>query len=175
MLLDQLRLCPFAFAVIDRQALRGEVYSGPDILPPKSPRDFPALIQEADLPALVHSADEVEAPRSQRDWVGDTAPLPRCQFSAFHSSLHFANAQTAQPRRRIAVIPGEKLRAFPFEVGDGGKVIFVKETARPEMIDAFDQGITVGLAGGNEERLHTQVEQHPDEPSEHPGLSAQIG
>src|SRR4029453_5984130 len=135
-LLNQLRLSSCTLAVRDLQALLLEVNGRPDILPRQALRDLPALIQEADLPLCVDSANEVQASGSQRHLARERVPLAWFQPSALPSPLGSFNAHPLQPRRLILFVPGEELGALASEVRDGGEGVFVTEALRPELMAA---------------------------------------
>src|SRR4030095_10740783 len=160
-LLNQLRLGSCTLAIRALQALLLEVNGRPDVLPHQSLRNLPALIQAADLPLVVNSANEVQASGSQRHLARERVPLAWFQPSALPSPLGSFNAQPLQPRRLILFVPGEELGALASEVRDGGEGVFVTEALRPELMAAFDQPLTLGLAGRNEDRVHAPVEHEP--------------
>lgn len=174
-LLDQLRFAALAAAMIDLQALCSQVYRRPDIFATQPLGDFPFLLQEIDFAPIINSADEMQASLSQPQLLSQLLDFSLCQFATFDATAGLFHRQSRQCWRCVVFIPKEKLPTLALKRLDRSEVIAIPKTVCPKMIDAFDDGVALRLAGRNEQQLNPQKQRQPHKMAKNSWLFAQSG
>lgn len=172
---EQTGLGALAAAIINAQVLAARIQRGPDILSDQPVRHGPVFFEDIDRTLWGDAAQEMNAPRSQRQGGGHLTALLPAQAQVRILARGLRHGLAVQRGRGPGLIPLEEAGTFAAHSAQRREVIFVPEAARPQPVETFNQAIAHGFAGRNEDQFNAQIQGQPYELSKDPGRKAQAG
>lgn len=152
--------CPL---IVDLQSVAVSRHCCPDISVSQSLAHLPTPSQESDLARAIDPPDEVNPSGRNGQLFRYLLDLRAGQSLLTRSSAGLSGCQAGERWWIILThVPGEELPALSQDFIEGAESEPRPETLCPQLVDAFDQGVALGLCRRDEDQLDAEVETETD-------------